>query len=341
MPRLSCPSFPRLQSPLPSTLSPAYLAALALIAIQVGIGILYKAAQSGGKYSFSASSSTTISEFLKLLISTGLFYRECIRRPEFHWTNQDPEYEAVTSKEDVQEEEKGEPHGSEDHSARSTSPHSTIRTLAPSLGLKTGLERFLSQCIEEVPTETKYGFAQLALFYALINNTVFVLYRLADPGTIQLIKSGTTLITALVMYCFLGTKIVRGQWLAILLQVCGIVVTQFDSESGAAQPLATYVVLLFQTSISAVSSVYNQTLCKSSDASLHAMNMNLYGAGVCVNLFIHALTRVSKPGEPGFFEGYGHTRAVMVIISNTFLGLIMTAVYKCEWHVLSIRKTTD
>ncbi|KAK3078881.1 hypothetical protein LTS18_006379 [Coniosporium uncinatum] len=182
--------------------------------------------------------------------------------------------------------------------------------------------------MEEVPTETKYGFAQLALFYALINNTVFVLYRLADPGTIQLIKSGTTLITALVIYCFLGTRIVRGQWLAILLQVCGIVVTQYDPKSGAAYPLATYVVLLFQTFISAVSSVYNQTLCKSSDASLHAMNMNLYGAGVCVNLFIHALIRVTKPGEPGFFEGYGHTKAVMVIISNTFLGLIMTAVYK-------------
>jgi hypothetical protein len=49
---------------------------------------------------------------------------------------------------------------------------------------------FLFYCLTEVSTETQYGFSKLALLYALINNTVFVLYKLADPGTIQLIKSG-------------------------------------------------------------------------------------------------------------------------------------------------------
>jgi len=49
---------------------------------------------------------------------------------------------------------------------------------------------------------------------------IFILFRLADPGTIQLIKSGTTLITAVVMIIALGTKIVGNQWIAICMQVC-------------------------------------------------------------------------------------------------------------------------
>ena len=47
---------------------------------------------------------------------------------------------------------------------------------------------------------------------------MFVAYKLADPGTIQLLKSGVTLITALVMLFALGTRIVKLQWIAIVIQ---------------------------------------------------------------------------------------------------------------------------
>ena len=43
-------------------------------------------------------------------------------------------------------------------------------------------------------------------------------YKLADPGTIQLLKSGITLVTALVMLFALGTRIVKLQWIAIITQ---------------------------------------------------------------------------------------------------------------------------
>lgn len=44
---------------------------------------------------------------------------------------------------------------------------------------------------------------------------------MADPGTIQLTKSGVTFITALVMIATLNTKISKIQWIAILMQVSG------------------------------------------------------------------------------------------------------------------------
>jgi drug/metabolite transporter (DMT)-like permease len=308
------------------------------------------------RYSFSASGSVTISEFFKLLISSALFYRECARRLESspddgrtvllnQWEENDKDHDA----ESKAEVENGE------YSRSSSRSRANVKT-------KINARTFLRMVREELPTETRYGFAQLALFYVLINNTVcfaiaietcaispewtclicamqvFILYKLADPGTIQLMKSGTTLITAVVSISLLGTTIVRGQWLAIVLQVAGIVVTQYNPQTGAAYPLSTYLVLLFQTTISAVSSVYNQKLCKSSDGSLHVMNMTLYAYGTCINFVLHLMLHVVKSNEPGFFQGYGSLGSIMVVLSNVFIGLAMTAVYKCKigvssrWH---------
>lgn len=88
--------------------------------------------------------------------------------------------------------------------------------------------------------------------------------------------------------------------------------------------------------MSAVSSVYNQMLCKN-EGSLHAMNMTLYSSGAAINFILHIMIRILNPDEPGFFTGYGNIGAIMVIVSNVFIGLAMTAVYKCEirvWIVL-------
>jgi hypothetical protein len=46
---------------------------------------------------------------------------------------------------------------------------------------------------------------------------IFVSYKMADPGTIQLTKSGATLITALVMIVTINNKISKIQWIAILM----------------------------------------------------------------------------------------------------------------------------
>ncbi|KAF2435425.1 hypothetical protein EJ08DRAFT_337087 [Tothia fuscella] len=311
--------------PIIGKLNAAYAAALALIVIQVSIGILYKAAQSGGNYAFSASSSVTISEFLKLLLSTYFFYREWLQRRQ-NSTHQTLSVEEM--RRDSMEEKGLCEDGSEETSEGSKRSESAVDARYWTLSNpRSDVGSFVQACRDELPTEIRYGFAQLALFYVLINNTVFLLYRLADPGTIQLIKSGTTLITALVMIFALKTNIVRGQWLAIILQVCGIVTTQYR-PGGAAYPLSTYLILLFQTTISAISSVYNQNLCKSVDKSLHVMNMTLYGSGMCLNLMLHFVIRLIEWDEPGFFTGYGSWGACMVILSNVFIGLAMTAVYK-------------
>lgn len=48
---------------------------------------------------------------------------------------------------------------------------------------------------------------------------IFVSYKLADPGTIAITRSGLIFITAFVMVTTLRTKISTVQWVAIAIQV--------------------------------------------------------------------------------------------------------------------------
>jgi hypothetical protein len=46
-----------------------------------------------------------------------------------------------------------------------------------------------------------------------------VLYNIADPGTVQLIKSSTTVMTVIITYFSQKATINSSQWIAVALQV--------------------------------------------------------------------------------------------------------------------------
>src|SRR5690606_38935930 len=117
------------------------------------------------------------------------------------------------------------------------------------------------------------------------------------------------------MLVFLKRKIVGIQWIAIVLQLCGLVVTQYK-PGGATYSFTTYSMILFQTFLSAVAGVYNETLNKATNSSLHADNMALYTGGVVVNTLIHIVMKLTHDDEPNFFDGFDSWGAVMVVVSN-------------------------
>ncbi|KID68077.1 UDP-galactose transporter, partial [Metarhizium hybridum] len=273
----------------------AVYSAAALVLIQVGIGIVLKAAQTDNHYAFSPSSSVIISEFLKMLLAIGFFYREWAARVA---ENAGRAYLPVSASDDsvplryemerpLEENDKQREMGDE------ALQQNELR-VEPS---------FLTAMRKEVSTDIAFGLGLLSLFYVLINNLVFVSYQVADPATISLTKSGVTCITALVLMFTLDTKITGTQWLAIVLQVCGLLVTQYDPTAGGIYSFGVYLLLIFQVFLSAVSGVVNQGLLQARNASLHANNIILYGSGAWSNLLCHVLLRATKPGEPGFFEG--------------------------------------
>ncbi|KAK0109322.1 hypothetical protein ONS96_003141 [Cadophora gregata f. sp. sojae] len=317
----------------------AYLSALSLVIIQVGIGCIMRSSQTSGKYTFSTSSSVTISEFFKFLISSALIVRSAVRA-----RRDSPgrlELVVVSGEDGVGDEvgEKvrvgdGDGDGDEDAGAGAGVGFEDER-LIPGGGVGVGVGRRRGNLVGDyvrslgmVRVENRYGFAKLALLYALINNTIFVAYKLADPGTIALVRSGVIFITALIMVFALGADVSKVQWTAIIIQLCGLVTTQYTPETGTSYPLSTYMVLLFQVFVSSVAGVYNQSLLKSDQASLHAQNAVLYGCGVVINGLVHVTLSYVTEDEPGFFVGYNNSAAYLVIVSNVFIGLAITAVYK-------------
>jgi hypothetical protein len=112
-------------------------------------------------------------------------------------------------------------------------------------------------------------------------------------------------------------------------KICGLVATQHHPDTSTTYPISTYLILLFQVFLSALSGVYHQALLKSDHASLHADNMILYASGAAINFILHFTIRLFKADEPGFLTGYGNIGVIMAILSNVFVGLATTAVYKC------------
>jgi len=168
-------------TPMTSRVSPAFLAAVAFVIIQVGIGIVFKIAQkSDGKYAFSQSASISISEFCKLLLSTSFFYRQCRTRlaeqngrdveknayVPLEDLSDDVSSEGAKIQEKIADDGKSESKGTEPAWKRQQAEASKGPT--PRLAFRD----FVPMVKSEINTATVFGFAHLALLYAIINNSV-------------------------------------------------------------------------------------------------------------------------------------------------------------------------
>jgi hypothetical protein len=173
----------------------AYAAALGLVVIQVGIGIIMKASQTGGSYSFSPSASVTISEFFKMLLSTLFFYRECKQRaadgirPSTRGGGSG--YSSLaTSELPMAErsslEEKREEEGLNGNASSSNGDAVKHHAMEPA---QIDLRTFWSYIRGEVTMDVRYGFCNLALFYVLINNSVLPLEPPAQRPSANSIRS--------------------------------------------------------------------------------------------------------------------------------------------------------
>ena len=208
--------------------------------------------------------------------------------------------------------------------------------------------------------------ASLAFLYFVNNQLSFVLLMTLDPATISLFKACSTILAAVMLWCCFARDILSLQWLALLMQIVGMLVVLYDPNRGlrgVAASLASYLLLILSVSITAVCSVWNEFVVKSYAANLMAQNVVLYALGTLYNVLyfaygpdlyhadghvhshaelhgtLHVLSNAtamdaapawsddSAPTSVGFFSGYS-VLAVLVIVANSVMGLVITAVYK-------------
>lgn len=182
----------------------------------------------------------------------------------------------------------------------------------------------------------------LAAIYCFNNALMFWLFARADPGSITLIKSGGTIVSAVLLYFWRRFRLSVARWMVILVQMLGLIVAQYDSCIGRAHLAApVYAVLFVSLFNSSMANVWNEHVVKNFDsASLATKNVHLYMFGAALNLAAFCYTRATSGGSPRFLEGYT-TSSALVVASNALMGLAMNVVYKYADALVKNMATTS
>lgn len=267
------------------------LAFAGLVAIQTTIGITYKIAAAGGaggsKFAFSTTSAITMSEFVKLSLSS-CFHLVAQWRTDSVGTEHSPALSVI-------------------------------------------VQRAASAAYAQLDKTSAMHILLLSFLYTVNNQLSLYIYILADPGSIYLFKAGSTLFVAVLQFLLLGRSLLGLQWVALMLQLLGIIVVQYNPCKGVSiLPQRAYFLLAISVLITGITSVRNEYLVKNYKIDLNVQNAILYGGGFAMNLF--SFFCLPNPNDSkagiGFFEGYDTLSAKGVVVTNAFIGLAITLVYK-------------
>lgn len=286
------------------------VACLGLVFVQVFASTVMKLAQKNGRYSFSPQSSLVMSESIKTLMSIAYLF-----------------VEASSSS------------SSAPVASSSSNPITNDRTGA-SIADKLTLIR--TMIAEQSSHPLLFHMFGLAALYCINNAIMFWLFARADPGSISLIKSGATVVSAILLYVWRRFELSISRWLVIIVQMLGLVVAQYDACKGRSvlNP-GVYAMLFISLLNSSVANVWNEHVIKSFHvAGLAVKNLYLYAFGAILNLVAFMAYRASYADTPAFFQGYG-LAALGVVTSNAFIGIAINAVYKyADALVKNISTTT-
>ena len=205
---------------------------------------------------------------------------------------------------------------------------SMVLAEAIKLGISLGLV-YKEKTPLRMPTATALGYVALAVGYAANNQLTFVILRVANPGVLSLCKSATPLLIAALSFFVFKESLTRLKWQCVVLQVCGMasifsrpVARDEEDDSGRRAPLLIFVAC----ALTAACSSLNAQLLRGG-ANVHVQNALLYAFGVASNLSIF-LFGANPSAHVGLFAGYDSPWAVALLLSNSFVGLLVTFVYK-------------
>ena len=171
----------------------------------------------------------------------------------------------------------------------------------------------------------------LSTLYTINNQLSFYCLELADPGSMALGKSIAPYLCALLLQLS-GQHIHSLQWVCIIVQCCAIAIVQYDACKGTGYlPLKAYYMIGCATSITAVTSVWNQLIIKGFEVPVNLQNSIMYAFGsvIATVSYMHSsVTHVQGSGRHiGFFDGYT-TLAMLLVLFQAFHGLAVALVYK-------------
>merc|ERR1719487_1989176 len=132
---------------------------------------------------------------------------------------------------------------------------------------------------ENVNSKIVIHYFGLALLYTINNQLSFYCLELADPGSMALGKSIAPYLCALLLR-LTGQYLHSLQWVCVIVQCCAIAIVQYDACKGTGYlPLKAYYMIGAATSITAVTSVWNQLIIKGFEVPVNLQNAIMYAFG--------------------------------------------------------------
>ena len=153
-----------------------------------------------------------------------------------------------------------------------------------------------------------------------------------------------TPIVSFLSVTFLGRRLSRLQWLAVLLLMDGVMATEIaiceaEGQHSCARPadfpLAAILAVTVSVTVSAVAGIATEHLFKKEmETSIFLQNGQLYFWGVLVNMLALAFC---EPGRyaAGTFEGFDKPMVQLIVLTMVLLGLLVSGVIK---HMSNIDK---
>jgi len=165
----------------------------------------------------------------------------------------------------------------------------------------------------------------LSCLYTTNNILTFFIIQQADPGTLSLFKSIAPYMCAMLLR-LAGQTMNQLQWGCVIIQCCAIAIIQYDVvQSVPVLASTSYMLLSLATTITAVSSVWNQLVLKGFSVPLNLQNTMLYSFGVATSLVCFWVGPAKS--DKSFLEGY-NLLGVALIFFQALHGLAVAFVYK-------------
>ena len=164
----------------------------------------------------------------------------------------------------------------------------------------------------------------LSIFYCINNQIMFVLFTMIPAVVITLIKTTSPLITALITLFVLHQGRPTIAWVALLIQVLGLIVAQYNAcDNTPTYHVMSYAIGILSVTISSSAGVANSSLLKAyaKTISMHSINITMYITGMVVNYIVFLC------GSKRFFDNFTPT-AILIVLCNSCLGIAVTFVYK-------------
>jgi len=165
----------------------------------------------------------------------------------------------------------------------------------------------------------------LSVLYFFNNNLTFIILIGASPTTFLLFKSIAPIIVTIFQTIAGDEKFSQSMILAILLQIAGSIVMQYDGCAHAFLSPKLFAWLALATLITSVSSAINGAILKEKEfGSVQEQSIIMYSSG-CIFNFAYFISRKELTT---FFHGFDSISACLVVFINAFIGVLVTFLYK-------------